>query len=227
MRNLEDRKPGKIKFCGIKQPEHVVLCTKLGVHYVGLNFYPESSRYISKAQAKELINVRANCSETYSQPVFVGLFVDSKLETLIDHVQTLGLTHVQLHGNESSHFIQQIKSNCAAVNVWKALKIDSSEDFDMIHTYKDCECILLDSKSTVFAGGTGKKFDWKLLKQLPVDLSPVKIALAGGISEKNIHLACEENVDILDICSGIESKPGVKDPAKMEEIMKTFNSHCG
>jgi len=208
---------GHVKVCGITSSEQAAMVVKHPVSYLGLIFAPNSSRYVSIESAAEIVHrVPAN---------YVGVFVDAPVEQVIEYARKLSLSAVQLHGNESPSYTQ----NLAAVlpdgcNIFKAIPImkDSSElvkeelePWQELITTGVVQRLLLDCKVGNQSGGTGQTFDWRLLNDIK-DKST--LALAGGISALNIKQASQIGVGLIDVNSGVETSPGVKSDAMLSEI---------
>jgi len=203
----------RIKICGITRLEDALEASKLGVDAVGFVFYNKSPRYIEPQKAASIIR---------QLPPFVsavGLFVNPSQDEIAEVLQTVPLGVVQLHGDESADF-------CAAQRrrVMKALPVSSKDDLKQANRYR-CP-ILLDAKapSGVY-GGTGQSFDWSLLKSFAHDYP---LTLAGGLNIDNV----EEALSIrqwfaLDVSSGVESSPGIKDAEKMRAFVAAVNHSKG
>jgi len=198
----------KIKICGITRVEDAQLCVKHGVDAIGFIFYPKSKRYISPEDAK---NIAA------SLPIFthkIGVFVDEDINEVNRIAKLVGLSGVQLHGNESVEYISQISHP-----VIKSFGIDESFDFSLIESYINCTP-LLDVKDTEQYGGTGRSFNWELIP----DGVRNKALIAGGVSINNIN---EINKKInpygVDLSSSVEVSPGIKDSNKIIEVLKIVN----
>jgi len=200
----------RIKVCGITRLEDALTASRLGVDAIGFVFYPKSPRYISPMQAAKIIR---------QLPPFVsavGLFVNPKQGEIDAVLQHCPLGVIQLHGNESPEF-------CMAQprRVMKAIPISSAQDLKRAQTYP-CP-VLLDTKAPEGVyGGTGTSFDWSLLKNFEHDHP---LILAGGLNAGNVEAALSvRQWFALDVSSGVEMSPGIKDEAKLSEFIARVNS---
>lgn len=206
----------KIKVCGVTSVNQAKLISQFPVSYMGLIFAPNSKRYVSLETATEIV------SEVVHQ--YVGVFVDYPLEQVADYAHKLALKAVQLHGHESIDYIRKLKPllpiNCeifkaVAININDTNKMNLNDKLlhlGQIIDDKTIDKVLLDCKVNDEIGGTGKSFDWQILKDHG-DLS--SIILAGGINIDNINEAKQFEVAIIDVNSGVEDTPGNKSEQKL------------
>jgi len=201
----------KIKICGITNEEDALICEKLGVDYLGFIFYPKSKRFINYQKVKKIIQkLNVNINK-------VGVFVDTKVEEINDIAKEIGLTHVQLHGNEHPDEIKEID-----FPVIKAISGNNENIEQEIENFANADLILLDSVTTYEKGGTGKTFNWLNIKNIK---NKSKIVLSGGLNEGNIVKAINEtNIEFFDICSGVEERPGLKNIKKLETIVELIRN---
>ncbi|ARM35195.1 phosphoribosylanthranilate isomerase [Legionella longbeachae] len=196
----------RVKMCGMTRSEDIACAVNLGVDAIGLIFYSKSTRFISIEQAKILLR---------DLPAFVdsvAVLVNPERDLVQKIIEELPIQFLQFHGDESAEFCQQFKKPFI-----KAIHADSAEciqqaarEFSMAHA------LLLDTPSTAARGGTGLVFDWKII---PKDIKPY--ILAGGIDESNVLKATEScHPYAVDLCSGIEVSPGIKDHGKMSRFMQ-------
>ncbi len=198
----------KIKICGIAKLDDAQLCVEHGVDAIGFIFYPKSKRYITPEDAKKIAT---------SIPVFthkIGVFVDEDFDEVNRIAKLVGLSGVQLHGNETVDYISKISHP-----VIKSFGVDESFDFSLIEAYKDC-AIFLDVKDTKQFGGTGNSFDWELI---PADVRN-RIIIAGGVGINNIEDIYKNiNPYGIDLSSSVEVSPGIKDANKIIEVLNIVN----
>jgi len=200
----------RIKVCGITRLEDALAASALGVDAIGFVFYKKSPRYIEPMKAAAIIR---------ELPPFVsavGLFVNPE-QAFIDEVLTccpLGV--IQLHGDESPDFCQ-----AQGRRVIKAIAVSSQEDLDRAKQYT-CS-ILLDTKAPKGVyGGTGHSFDWSLLQDFTHDYP---LMLAGGLNSENAATALSHRQWFaLDVSSGVETAPGIKDHAKMQDFVSAVQA---
>lgn len=203
---------GENKVCGLTRPEDATAAWQAGAFYGGLIFHTPSPRNVSLEQAKNIIQ---------AAPLhFVGVFVNEAAEKVAAIAKTLNLAAVQLHGEESDAYITQLRqllpANCA---IWKAYRI--REQLPAFTALADR--LLLDSFHPAQYGGSGLAFDWSVLQQA---LPDKPLMLAGGLSADNVQQALKLPVRGLDLNSGLESLPGIKDPAKIRaafSIIREFH----
>ena len=217
---IEIRLP-KIKFCGLTRTADVSAAIECGADAIGLNFYKPSPRYVSPEVACGLSLIADNLV------VRVGVFVNaSPLE--VDAVLAIcPLDCIQLHGDETPEWIDQA-SAFPSLNSVRFIKAvcwrDQAEDRKSVLAWTEKKHsrllgLLVDAYDPVQRGGTGKTARWDLLFPRPKELRNTTILLAGGLTSENISKAMETaKPDGVDIASGIESAPGIKDPFKMRAI---------
>jgi len=199
----------KIKICGITNLADGQLAVELGAELLGFNFYRDSPRYIEPLVAAEII------AQLPKKAVMVGLFVNAPNEYIRDVLGQCPLDMAQLHGNESNAYCRAVGG--FGVSVMKAFRVKTPEDIDRAEKY-DTELILLDAFREELYGGTGHTFDWSWIKTV----SGKKIFLAGGIGPDNIRQVLAVETYGIDLCSGVEKEPGVKDPDKMKLLFKNI-----
>jgi len=203
------------KICGLSDPENLEVAVKEGARFIGLVFYPPSPRNVSFDTAWNLARaiptgVRA-----------VGLFVnpeDAQLERILTGVQ---LDMIQLSGDETPGRINEIKTRFA-MPIIKSIHLETADDLNDIEGYEAAaDWLLFDTKVTGEHGGTGKTFDWNILKER-IETQPFKKPwmLSGGLDANNVQEALSIlKPDAVDISSGVESKRGIKDAAKIKDFI--------
>ena len=202
----------KIKICGITNREDALNAIALDVDAIGFIFYKNSPRYVTPERIEEFI---------LDIPPFintVGVFVNAEYEEINEVSQRCKLTGIQLHGNETPEFCTQFK-----LPIIKAIRVSESNDLTNIPKYKGTvNGILLDTKVENVHGGTGRTFDWGLAIEAKEYETP--LILSGGINATNISKALKlVNPYGIDLCSGVESEPGIKDYNKMQEVIEILN----
>ncbi len=199
-----------VKICGISIPETLQAAIDEGARFIGLVFYPPSPRHVSFDIAYNLARMIPTGVRT------VGLFVDPTDEQLNHICGGIALDMIQLHGDESPERVAEIK-NKFGLQIIKAFRINEANDFNLVEDYTAADWFLFDAKSETAKGGTGHSFDWSLLKDRTFSKPWM---LSGGLNEKNITDALNETQpNAIDISSGVESKRGVKDAAKIKDFM--------
>ena len=201
----------RIKICGITRLGDALIAESLGAFAVGFVFYPGSPRYIKPEDAGKISD------KLGTNILRIGVFVNEKHENIIKTVRYAGLTAIQLHGSESPDIIKYLNN----IPIIKAFHIDEKFDSSSLKDY-DVTAFLLDSyvAGSCF-GGTGRIFDWNKALECK---KYGKIILAGGLNKDNVYNALKK-VDpwALDVSSGVEISPGIKDINKMEAFFHAAN----
>lgn len=195
----------KIKVCGITKTEDAILAAKLGAWAIGFIFYPKSPRYITPENAQKI----ADSVKNYGTKT-VGVFVNEKAENMNKIAEIVGLDFVQLHGFEDA-------SECAKLNLPYIKNIRNTDEMNI---YSDAFAFLVDAPDSQNWGGTGKLADWNLAKEIKRQNKP--LVLSGGLTLDNLEKALKEIMpDYIDISSGLEISPGIKNHEKMKEFFET------
>lgn len=210
-----------IKICGLTSVSDVECCLAAGVETVGLNFYPSSPRSINLEAAKQL-------RKQLNTPIqVVGVFVRPSAEELRRTVQEVGLHVVQLHGTDDAYWSDFTPP---PVPLWLAQGIGSQADVEQLKIQaKLCRAmnitiaaLLVDARLDGRHGGTGQLAPWHLLQETTWNLP---IVLAGGLNPGNVRLAIEQVRPYgVDVASGVESSPGAKDGAKVNQFVRNARS---
>jgi len=197
----------KLKICGLTRRADVEAAIKAGAKYLGFIFYDKSPRYVTPEQVKEISRDLPDGVKK------VGVFVNASIEDIQQIVGFCSLDVVQLHGDESPEFALQLKG----IEVWKALSLRNTADMKRAENYP-ADAVLVDAMTAEQRGGTGQLCDWSLAAELS---SIRSVILAGGISPLNIKEAIAQvKPVIIDVNSGVESAPGIKDKNKLANIGK-------
>lgn len=206
----------KIKICGITNIADGRLGLGLGADLLGYNFYQPSPRYVTPDLAGQIVQELGNKVSS------VGVFVNAGLDDIRQVLAKCPLDMIQLHGDESNDQCKAVKA--LGVEVIKAIRIRKKEDITQVAKY-DVETVLLDAFNEKLYGGTGERFDWGWIKQT----GKQKVFLAGGITPDNIIDALEVGTYAVDLCSGVEKTPGIKDANKMRVLFSKiakYNASC-
>lgn len=200
----------RIKICGIRTLDDMAAVAAARAAYVGLNFFPKSPRYVTLEQARALALAAPDglCK--------VALVVDADDATLDAIVQAMPVDMLQLHGHETPDRVAEVKARYG-LPVMKAVGVSAEGDLAQVLEYSlVADQILVDAKApkdAVLPGGNGLPFDWRLVAQRRW-LRPWM--LAGGLTAANVAEAVRlTNARQVDVSSGVESAPGVKDPARI------------
>lgn len=193
----------KVKICGITDLKTAQSAINAGADAIGFVF-AESKRRIEITEAKKII-------ESLPDSVLkIGVFVNETKETLESIYQEVGLTHLQLHGDETPEFCRSL-----SFPVIKALRVQLEKDVEKIAEY-DCDYILVDSPSGKYRGGNGTTFNWDLMVSKKID----NLILAGGLTIENVIPASSVvKPKMVDVSSGVETN-GKKDEEKIKSFIK-------
>lgn len=201
----------------MRQADNVRQIASFRPEMMGFIFYQKSARFVTDSMAKPAMDALPSGIDR------VGVFVNEKPETVIETCKRFGLDYAQLHGAESPSECRAIRAE--QVKVIKAIPVSEAIAFDYMRTYEpDVDLFLFDTQ-TANHGGSGKHFDWKLLKKYPLN---TPYLLSGGIGPSDIETI--KNFDLPQLCgidanSRLEIAPGLKDPGAVEvlisEIRKT------
>ena len=200
----------KVKICGMTQLKDAEFAVEQGADAVGFIFYKKSPRAVTMKTVKEIISKLPPLVDT------VGVFVNESVDRVNKIADYCGLDLVQLHGDESPAFCRKIRRR-----VIKAFRVKDLQSIKQLEKYP-VSGFLLDTFSDNLHGGTGKTFDWNLA--LPAKkIGPV--ILAGGLTPRNIRQAVSQVRPYgVDVCSGVEKSPGVKDLEKVRAFLKNIRS---
>lgn len=208
-----------VKICGITDSENLRAALDAGANYIGFVFYKDSPRNIDPQVAWKLSR------EIPDDVTAVGLFVNPTDKELNAALSTVKLGLIQLHGDESTMRIVEIKASYG-LPVMKAIRINNESDLEEVKKFeKSADWLLFDAKINGQHGGTGKSFDWNLLKDRKF-LKPWM--LSGGLNAGNVAEVLNIlHPDAVDVSSGVEKERGVKDPAKIREFIGTVKNGKG
>lgn len=200
--------------CGLTRPEDVTAAAAAGTTYVGFNFFPKSPRYVSFEQARALALL---VPEGIAK---VSLTVDADDDTLDRLVSQVPLDMLQLHGHETPERVREVKARYG-LPVIKVIGISEAADLPQIQAYgRVADQLLVDAKPPPGAdrpGGNALAFDWGLIEGLRW---PVPWMLAGGLTVDNVAEAIRATgAAQVDVASGIETAPGVKDAKLMSAFV--------
>jgi phosphoribosylanthranilate isomerase len=203
----------RVKICGVTSVEDAMLCVDAGADAIGLNFAPESVRCLSLASAERIV------AALPSRVLTVGVFVDADEATLRQFNDALGLGCLQLHGDEPPELLARFLPHA-----FKALRVRGDDVAADAARYPG-EHLLLDAYVPGHHGGTGARFDWHVAAQLA---AARRITLAGGLTPDNVAQAIRVAAPYcVDVASGVESRPGKKDPQKVRAFMRAVRAADG
>jgi phosphoribosylanthranilate isomerase len=197
-----------VKVCGVRRLEDVKACLAAGVDAIGFNFWPGSKRYISPAKARALVR------KLPKRVLAVGVFVMASPEAVARAVADSGVRAVQLHGGEDPTLF----ASCGAELI-QVFRIRTRDSLPRLPLPPLASKVLLDSMVEGF-GGEGVTFDWSLAREARCALDRPMI-LAGGLDPENVAEAVRQVAPFgVDVASGVEIEPGVKDPARIRAFVE-------
>ncbi|MHA4809839.1 phosphoribosylanthranilate isomerase [Flavitalea flava] len=205
----------RVKVCGMTELDQVKQLDAMGVDFAGFIFYPKSPRYVVRhLSGEQLKKAKIRLGK-------VGVFVNATYEEVMKQVDNYGLDMVQLHGDETPRFCEQLANYISVIKVFRLGEDDPIEW--IIRPYQDsCDMFLFDTEGAGY-GGTGKKFNWNVLKQSRIDKL---FFLSGGIEPADVDKLKEFAKDpvarkmfSIDINSKFETSAGVKDLKKIRAMI--------
>ncbi len=219
---------GRVKICGLTRHQDAVTAANCGASYGGLIFAKGSKRRISIKHAKNImhgVNMK-----------FTGVFVDQEIQEISQAASELHLSAVQLHGGETPEFLKDLrKSLPAGCEIWKAVAVPpEGADLDLIRSMAPvADRILLDTRTDSEFGGTGKSFDLSNLDKVinsmgeKEEIQKIKnrIIVAGGLHAANVSAVASTGIYCVDLNSGVESAPGIKDEEKIRKAFKALRNY--
>lgn len=207
----------KIKVCGMKNPNNIEELSSLSINYMGFIFYPKSPRYIAGLKP-EILNILSDSTKR------VGVFVNEKVASLFKTIEKYGLDAVQLHGNETPQYCEDLIETFPEITIIKALSISDIKDIEKTDEYEEvCDYFLFDTKTSQY-GGSGQKFNWEILNSYKGNKP---FFLSGGISIEDIDEIKNiqhPNLYGLDLNSKFESEPGLKDLYLVKKFIKKIKN---
>ena len=209
----------RVKICGLKTPDAVTAAVEAGAQYLGFVFFPKSPRHVEVATARDLaLDVPVGVAKV----ALVVNATDAELDRITSEVP---LDMLQLHGKESPERVAEIRSRYG-LPVMKAVGVASAEDVPTLDAYgMVCDQLLVDAKAPKGAdlpGGNGLSFDWRLISKRAWNRPWM---LAGGLTPENVVLAIQmTGAKQVDVSSGVESAPGVKDAGKIRAFIEAIRA---
>lgn len=208
----EARQRVRVKMCGTTRLDDALAAVRCGVDALGFILYPKSPRFIAPDHIAPIAR---------SLPPFVdrvGVFVNASHDEVARAV-ACGLSYVQLHGEESAEYCRKVRELLPFCGIIKAFRVSEASRAEDFAPYADCvDAFLLDTYATGLPGGTGKVFDWSIIEGLQLARPAI---LAGGLTPENVAAGIAAvRPYAVDINSGIEVRPGVKDHDRLRELMR-------
>ena len=207
----------KIKFCGITRLEDAELAISAGAWAIGLIFWPRSPRRCDPGRAAQIAAAVKRRAEV------VGVFVNATLDHVAQTADGVGLTMIQLHGEEGPAYCSEAarRTGCKVI---KAARVRSGADVQALAAFHT-DYHLLDSFTAGVPGGTGETFSWELARGHRPPVNPVPVILSGGLTPDNVADAIAVvHPYAVDVASGVELSPGRKDPDKLSAFAEAVRS---
>jgi phosphoribosylanthranilate isomerase len=201
----------RVKICGITQLEQGRSIAAYGATDLGFICVAASPRYVHPENLPTMVLTLQN------QVNCVGVFADAELDRLVHLAETVGFGSIQLHGQESLAYCQQLRERLPDREIIKAWRVRSPADLNTIQAYSPVvDTLLLDAYHPQALGGTGHTLDWQSL----IDFQPpIPWLLAGGLNPGNISIALQQlHPNGIDLSSGVEVRPGLKDLHLVQDL---------
>jgi phosphoribosylanthranilate isomerase len=200
--------PIQIKICGITNARDAKACVELGAQLIGLNFYPQSPRYIEPKVGRQIVETLPVDADA------VGIFVDGNAEEIRKTAKTSRVRCIQLHGNFSPDTTRELASEFRVIRVFSTHPGFRPEDVSL---FSECD-VLIDAHHPALRGGTGRRCNW------PAARATLMFArfliLSGGLNAQNVGRAIKAvTPHAVDVCSGVEKAAGVKDHRAIENFV--------
>jgi phosphoribosylanthranilate isomerase len=209
-----DHQSVSLKVCGVMNAADAERLVELGVDAIGVNFWPGSPRHVSSTDAGWLTALEGRILR-------VGVFVNASAELQISLVREGLLDIVQLHGDETPADAAALRE--AGIPFIKAIGVKTHADLERVEEFR-AAAVLLDAHAPGVYGGTGETFDWNTALDFKSKHPQLPLILAGGIKPENAARAAEMlHPSALDVASGAESSPGVKDFDKVRGLLQALN----
>ncbi|MCP9237243.1 phosphoribosylanthranilate isomerase [Lewinella sp. JB7] len=217
----------KVKVCGLREPDNIAEISKLPTDYLGLIFHPASPRFAGDSALEAWI---VKNEKALRDTPLVGVFVNAEVDFVLNAVHDYRLSWVQLHGEESAGYCQELKllwsvNTLRKASICKAFSVTEDFDFRATNEYvSSCSLFVFDTGGQATAGGTGKKWDWKKLEEYR---GPIPFLLSGGIGPEDaeaIRRIDHPQFRGIDLNSRFESEPGVKDVSALTRFLHELHA---
>jgi phosphoribosylanthranilate isomerase len=200
----------RVKVCGVTRIDDALLAVELGATAIGLVFWPDSPRAIDPVRARAIAAALPPFVST------IGVFVDQPVEEVRSIAEAVQLTGVQLHGSESMEYARALLQP-----VIKAVAVTEGFTPESVDAFPAEITVLLDAHDPVRRGGTGRTIDWSIAASAAARRP---VFLSGGLTPSNIRDAVMRvKPYAVDLSSGVESAPGIKDPVKLRALFGALN----
>jgi len=204
----------KVKICGLTRPEDARLAVESGAWAIGMIFHPDSPRHVEVEQAAEIATeFRRRCE-------VVGVFVNAPLDDVLRTLASVPLTMLQLHGDEGPSYCAEAarRSGLKVIKAVRARDVHAVRSLSAFHT----DLHMIDAYVPGTYGGTGERFDWELVAARPAG---TPLILSGGLTAENVGEALAVvHPYAVDVSSGVEAAPGVKDRYRLQAFFEAVGS---
>ena len=198
----------KVKICGITELRDGLKAYELGADFLGFIFFEQSPRKMDPSHTRVIIE------DLPKDVLKVGLFLDQDIKEVAEIAKKCHLDMLQLHGNESDEYCRELKKD---FKITKTFRIENEKSLAKVNNYKDVDFYLFDTFVKGLPGGTGKTFEWDLLRGKEFDKP---FFLAGGLNPINVGEAVlRVKPYAVDVASGVEKAPGKKDYKRLKEFI--------
>lgn len=202
-----------VKICGITNWADAKAAVEAGADALGFNFYSKSPRRISLSHAKEIIR------HLPRKVAAVGIFVNATKKEILRTARAVNLGALQLHGEESPERVEELAREYPVI---KAFRVSPGFRIAQLKKYRRAAGFLLDGYDAKQRGGTGNRFNWDIASEAS---EYGTVIVAGGLTPQNICEAIRKAKPFaIDVCSGVEARPGKKDPRKLKQLMAAVQS---
>ena len=202
----------QVKVCGLTRVKNALECIALGANAIGCVFYPKSPRHVTDDEARDI------CLAISSKAVTVGVFVNESFSFIMKKVQRCLLDAVQLHGQESPELVRRLRKE--NLKVFKTLFLSSKPTFENAKDYEP-SAFLVECGGGALPGGNAVSWNWDKARHL---VGNYPVILAGGLSPENVSDAVKQSApDAVDVSSGVELSPGMKDIGKVEVFIQAVS----
>jgi phosphoribosylanthranilate isomerase len=199
----------RVKICGITNWTDARRAAEAGADFLGFNFYRRSPRYVRPSTARRIVRRLPRGIRS------VGVFVNESEEKMLRIARAVGLDYLQLHGDESPLAIARLSPSLPVI---KAVRVPKVFRPAALANFRRASALLLDGFDRQSRGGTGKTFDWKVARHAA---KTNRIFLAGGLTPENVAAAIRAaRPYAVDVCSGVETRPGKKDDARVKALIR-------
>jgi phosphoribosylanthranilate isomerase len=207
----------KIKICGIMRPDEAAFAVTAGASYLGVVF-AEGKRIVTSDIAREIVAAAGDV-------VVMGVFADQPLDEILQICDGAGLSGAQLHGSYSPASAARLRA--VGLEVWRVVRIAAPSDLDLLaEAANESDAVLVEPKVAHVRGGAGLPLDLAVAREARSRLAGHPMALAGGLTPETVSEALAlVRPEIVDVSSGVERQPGIKDLDKIARFVEAVFAH--